>query len=173
MKSVLVTVGSTKFEDLVEVVDTVEFLESIQKLGYNKLTIQYGGTADKIPYVLKRHLEKNPSDTFTLNVFGLSLKFMQIMEDADLVISHAGAGTILEGLRNKKAMIVVINEKLMNNHQEELAEAMEKRGLIYSTTVSGLLTMLQTADLSKLKLDSVPPPQTKKFAEYLNSSLGV
>jgi hypothetical protein len=50
------------------------------------------------------------------------------MTEADLIISHAGAGTVMEGLRLKKRMVVVINTLLMNNHQTELANAMAKRG---------------------------------------------
>ena len=34
----------------------------------------------------------------------------------------------MEGLRLQKKLVVVINTMLMNNHQEELAEAMAERG---------------------------------------------
>ena len=38
-----------------------------------------------------------------------------------------GAGTILEGLREKKKLIVVNNERLMGNHQMDLISALTER----------------------------------------------
>ena len=53
------------------------------------------------------------------------------MEKADLILSHAGAGTVMEALRLKKKLVVVINTLLMDNHQTELAGAMAKRGHLF------------------------------------------
>ena len=49
------------------------------------------------------------------------------MKEADLIISHCGAGTILEGLRLHKNMFIVVNNSLMHNHQIELYEAIVSR----------------------------------------------
>ena len=50
------------------------------------------------------------------------------MEQADTIISHAGAGTVMEALRLKGTKLcVVINAELMDNHQTELASAMSER----------------------------------------------
>ena len=61
------------------------------------------------------------------------------MERADIILCHAGAGTLLEALaisssttkstvsKRRKIINAVTNSKLMNNHQTELAEELEKR----------------------------------------------
>lgn len=65
------------------------------------------------------------------------------MEGADLILSHAGAGSIMEGLEqcrsaaatanttSKKRLVVVTNAALMNAHQSELADALEARGHLF------------------------------------------
>lgn len=53
------------------------------------------------------------------------------MRQADLIISHAGAGTVMEALRLKKQLVVVINTLLMDNHQTELARAMADQGHLF------------------------------------------
>ena len=66
------------------------------------------------------------------------------MERADIILCHAGAGTLLEALaisssdtksggKQKKIINAVINSKLMGNHQTELAEELEKRSHIHVT----------------------------------------
>jgi UDP-N-acetylglucosamine transferase subunit ALG13 len=71
-----------------------------------------------------------------------------IVEDinwADLVISHGGAGSILESLRAKKKLIIVVNEKLMHNHQVELAEAMVRNGYAVLASTDSLVETLKNA----------------------------
>ena len=46
------------------------------------------------------------------------------MESADLVISHAGAGTCLEVLRLGKPLIVVVNRSLLGNHQVGIGKSL-------------------------------------------------
>ena len=55
------------------------------------------------------------------------------MESADVILTHAGAGTLLEALdiassAKPKVIHAVINSTLMHNHQLELAEELERRG---------------------------------------------
>jgi len=57
---------------------------------------------------------------------------------ASLVISHAGAGTILECLDQGKKLIVVVNETLLGNHQSDLAQKLHNMGCLRSTDCSGL-----------------------------------
>jgi beta-1,4-N-acetylglucosaminyltransferase len=53
------------------------------------------------------------------------------MRQAHLILSHAGAGTVMEALRYHKPLVVVINTLLMDNHQTELARAMAQQRHLY------------------------------------------
>ncbi|NXI34524.1 ALG13 transferase, partial [Galbula dea] len=89
---------------------------------------------------------------------------------ADLVISHAGAGSCLEILEKGKPLIVVINEKLMNNHQLELAKRLHRGGHALWCNCSTLVETLQSMDLSTLK--PFLPGQPEKFALFLDKVFG-
>uniref|UniRef100_A0A8D0EF75 UDP-N-acetylglucosamine transferase subunit ALG13 n=1 Tax=Strix occidentalis caurina TaxID=311401 RepID=A0A8D0EF75_STROC len=118
MKSVFVTVGTTSFDDLIATVCSPAALEVSR--GYGKLVLQVGRGA----------LEPALSGSSALAVEAFRFKD-SLAEDlwrADLVISHAGAGSCLETLEKGKPLIVVTNEKLMNNHQLELAKQLNRDG---------------------------------------------
>lgn len=46
-KSVLITVGTTGFDDLIEVVSSKSFADTLLSLGYSRITIQYGSSIRK------------------------------------------------------------------------------------------------------------------------------
>ena len=50
-RCVLVTVGTTKFDDLIRGVDSVALLETLQRSGYGKLVVQHGSGAYKIRHI--------------------------------------------------------------------------------------------------------------------------
>lgn len=139
----LVTVGSTKFEDLLDVVDSEAFVETVVGRGYRALVVQYGphaaGPPARLPALAARF-------GLEYRAFDMSPAFPSFLAQAELVISHAGglaspavrprphpcsavtagSGTILEALSLKKRLIVVVNERLMDNHQTEIASVMEQ-----------------------------------------------
>lgn len=47
MKSILVTVGTTGFDDLIEVVSSKAFATTILALGFSKVIVQYGSSIHK------------------------------------------------------------------------------------------------------------------------------
>uniref|UniRef100_A0A2K5JE32 UDP-N-acetylglucosamine transferase subunit ALG13 n=1 Tax=Colobus angolensis palliatus TaxID=336983 RepID=A0A2K5JE32_COLAP len=126
MKCVFVTVGTTSFDDLIVCVSAPDSLQKIESLGYNQLILQIGrGTVVPEPF---------STESFTLDVYRYKDSLKEDIRKADLVISHAGAGSCLEALEKGKPLVVVINEKLMNNHQLELAKQLHKEGHLFYCT---------------------------------------
>mmetsp|Transcript_6045 Transcript_6045/g.18239 ORF Transcript_6045/g.18239 Transcript_6045/m.18239 type:complete len:164 (-) Transcript_6045:932-1423(-) len=138
---VFATVGSTKFDELVAAVDGDQIREILAKRGYVSVTVQYGMGSYKIR-------EDSGAKGVTLAAYNFKPSLDEDMEQADLVISHAGAGSIMEALRRRKKLIVVVNERLMHNHQAELANEMDARGHSFAATVSTLADVLASADFS-------------------------
>lgn len=151
-----VTVGSTCFDGLIQSVFSSSVLSSLSEKGYSNVVVQCGNSEIPYAYSLARGEE-----SFQLEKDGVSIecwKFKPSLqmdyEKADLVISHAGtslncaewlwkiwwkknyqgSGTILDVLRMDKPLIVVPNPTLLDNHQEELASALEELGHLRSST---------------------------------------
>ncbi|KAM6252560.1 UDP-N-acetylglucosamine transferase subunit ALG13-like [Spheniscus humboldti] len=162
MKSVFVTVGTTSFDDLIATVCSPAALQVLQSRGYEKLVLQVGRGA------LKPVLRSSPA--FAVEVFRFKDSLAEDLRKADLVISHAGAGSCLETLEEGKPLIVVTNEKLMNNHQLELAQQLHRDGHVLCCNCSTLVETLQSMDLSTLK--PFPPGQPEKFALFLDKVFG-
>ncbi|XP_014664298.1 PREDICTED: UDP-N-acetylglucosamine transferase subunit ALG13 homolog [Priapulus caudatus] len=161
-KSVFVTVGTTCFDRLIMTVITPDFCKVLHSIGYDKVVLQAG---------------RGIFDSDVKMVEGLQLEYYRfknsIADDigsADLVISHAGAGTVLETLDAGKPLIVVINEELMGNHQLELAEQLYTNGHLFYATCSTLVTTLQSMNMENLK--PFPRGEPSKFATFLDKLLG-
>ena len=117
-QSLFVTVGTTRFDKLVHAATSPMALEWMASQGYTSLTVQYGtGQAPTLP--------EHPS--VTIRAYNFLPTLQEDMKQADLILSHAGAGTVMEALRLHKKLVVVINTLLMDNHQTELASAMATR----------------------------------------------
>ncbi|XP_058804284.1 UDP-N-acetylglucosamine transferase subunit ALG13 homolog [Phymastichus coffea] len=142
-KKIFVTVGTTKFDNLINTITSDELLKELCKKGYNQLILQIGKTdlkPDCTPRLGFNHIE----------AFDLSPSLNEAMKSADLVISHAGAGSCLEALELCKPLIIVTNDLLMNNHQSELAEQLYKDGYLYYSNCKDLCELVQKMDLTKL-----------------------
>lgn len=74
-----------------------------------------------------------------------------------VVISHAGAGTILDAMRLDIPLIVVPNEELLDNHQEDLAVELEKQGYATFGKVNGLGDALRRNE-ERSKIRQAWPP---------------
>jgi len=164
VKAVLVTVGSTKFEKLVDVMVSYDMLQELLRQGYDQVTVQFG--RGRPPVVSAKH-ENESSQTGGIRVESYDFKptLAEDMRSAALIISHAGAGSVMEALRAKKPLVVVVNEDLMDNHQAELAEQMQLDGHSYAATCRTLLEILRTADFTARKF--LEPANTRKVADVL------
>lgn len=146
------TVGTTKFDELIRAVDDPAVAETLWSKGYSRLVMQIGAGAYR-PYRLLGEAGgargRLPSG-MEVEVFEFAPSLKDHMEAAALVISHAGSGSLFEGLRMGKAMVAVPNQALMANHQAELAEHLSAMGVLFSATPATLLPVLQTLEPSKL-----------------------
>lgn len=161
-KKVLVTVGTTKFERLIETVSSAVLLDKLAALGYEEVLFQIGNGQFK---------EIATTDHPTLKIAYVPFidAFQEEVKSSDLIISHAGAGTCIDALTNKRPLIVVINEDLMDNHQQELGEQLASDGYLYKCYCNTLLDTLDN-DISKLKTFNVG--QNRLFSNYLDKQMG-
>ncbi|XP_002130123.2 UDP-N-acetylglucosamine transferase subunit ALG13-like [Ciona intestinalis] len=157
--SIFVTVGTTSFDELTEAITSKPVQKVLQSRGYDKVTIQYGRG--------KHEVENIKSPTYSVVGFRYKDSIAKDIASADLVISHAGAGSCLEVLGANKPLLVVVNEMLMDNHQIELATQLYRDGHLLYCTCSTLLETLESMDLSALK--PLPAPKTKDFADNIIS----
>ncbi|XP_025999827.1 UDP-N-acetylglucosamine transferase subunit ALG13 homolog [Astatotilapia calliptera] len=163
MKTVFVTVGTTSFDELIESITSSEATQALKARGYERLVLQVGRgsvlpAADSCPHI-------------RLEAFRFKNSIAEDISQADLVISHAGAGSCLEALGAGKSLLVVVNDKLMDNHQLELARQLHMDSHLLYCTCSTLTETLRTMDLSVLQ--PFPPGQPKKFADFMDKALGI
>lgn len=158
--TVFVTVGSTEFPDLVAAVSNKKFAQALKKLGYRRLLVQYGrGHPPTAPGVGGIQFDSyRYKDSLEGDILG-----------ADLVISHAGAGTILEVLRSQKNLLVVVNTLLMDNHQIEIANHFQHLKHLYYCKPSELMETLKDVDwTTRVPLRPVRPTL---FGRFLDTSV--
>jgi len=161
---VFVTVGTTKFDKLVQSILSYEVQCCLSDLGYTSLTIQTG----KFPSDLLENLQAGPLE---IETYQYKPSLAQDISAADLVISHAGAGTCIEVLEAAKPLIVIVNDDLMDNHQIELAEKLAQEEYLLYGTVTTLTKTLQTFKTVKLK--PYPIPDTSVFSSFVDKVMRV
>ncbi|KAL3896868.1 MAG: hypothetical protein SGCHY_003795 [Lobulomycetales sp.] len=118
---VFVTVGSTRFDALVDSLTSSEALDRLSAYGH--LVVQTGASPCR-----HRDVQDNTKITFSNYAYKASLE--PDIDAADLIISHAGSGSILEALSAHKRLVVVVNQSLMDNHQAQLADKLAQMGCL-------------------------------------------
>ncbi|KAG2158336.1 glycosyltransferase family 1 protein [Suillus bovinus] len=165
-----VTVGSTRFDALVEAVISESVLSTLRDSGYDRLILQRGNSVIDSS-------EELIGESCTIQRHGVDVEIWRFKpsiqvqcEQADLVISHAGSGTILDVLRLGKPLIVVPNPTLMDNHQEELASALQILGHLKATSIQDLASTI--ASFEPRNLVPFPPFDGTKFSKLVDEEMG-
>lgn len=160
LSNVFVTVGSTQFDQLIDCIIEEPTLEILKEFGCRRLTIQYGS------YKNISNLDSLKSwTTFEIEMFDYQNSIDTYIENADLVIGHAGAGTTLEVLRKGKPLLIVINDHLMDNHQEELALELTESKYALCSNTRNFRSILRSLDISELR--PFPKADPTKFRDFI------
>jgi beta-1,4-N-acetylglucosaminyltransferase len=170
-KTLFVTVGSTRFDSLINRIVDNDIIELLVQKKFNKIILQIGNGDHNNLLDKKNSLYFDKR--FELIVYRYRSSLKNDLEQSDLVISHAGAGSILESLEEGKKLIVVINENLMNNHQFELASKMQSLGYCEYATCANLSEILNKILDLKCKLVSYNKGKPEIFGKFLNNLMSI
>lgn len=143
--NLLVTTGGTvTFKKLVQFVATDDFIDLIKCLGITRVSIQYGNQINGSVHKSHEYINQcfsqcnyidpisNLTDTviigdLVVELFPYSNEILSYINNADIIISHGGTGTIIDILKldtndsKPPKLMVVYNDQLMDNHQLEIA----------------------------------------------------
>ncbi|CAE6429303.1 unnamed protein product [Rhizoctonia solani] len=173
-KCVFVTVGSTKFDDLAHTILSPAVLDALHARQFQRLVFQCGNSDinGRVPgsAMADEWSWRDEARGIDIVVWRFSPELGKYFHEADLVISHAGSGTILEVLRIPKPLIVVPNETLLDNHQVELADALGELGHLFSATPRTLAKTIATYDEFALK--EFPQFDSRKFSAIMDEEMG-
>uniref|UniRef100_A0A7S0J467 UDP-N-acetylglucosamine transferase subunit ALG13 n=1 Tax=Calcidiscus leptoporus TaxID=127549 RepID=A0A7S0J467_9EUKA len=161
---VYVTVGTTQFDSLIDALLTADVLGLLVAQGYRRLLMQIGRGREPVL----------PAEApLTIEWYRFKDSLAADMHAASLLISHAGAGSIMEGLGCAANLLVVVNDSLMHNHQQELAHELDRRGHLIAATPASLLHKLAVVHERAGSLVPFPESDHDAFSRFLSSSLGL
>ncbi|EWC44157.1 hypothetical protein DRE_06982 [Drechslerella stenobrocha 248] len=171
-RKVLVTVGTTAFDGLIEAVVRPSVVDLLRSQGYTSIRVQYGTDIDLYKSLCNADLETALAKS-DMSISGFAYADGQTItneiKSAELVISHAGSGTILECLRYQKRIIVVPNQSLMENHQVELANEMAKLEYVINSSLADLTSAIELS--TNFQYKHFPRTGRKVFTEIVEEEL--
>ncbi|MEZ8018169.1 PssE/Cps14G family polysaccharide biosynthesis glycosyltransferase [Vibrio splendidus] len=138
--NILVTVGTTAFDELIAVID--------EKFEGDKSVDIVAQTSSSSIYTPKN-----------FESFRFSDDFQSYVDSADLIVTHAGAGSVYSMLENRKKLVVVPNLTRADNHQIELAQYVQENNFAVSCFD---LAELQSC-INKAKSSEFEPYSCEKF----------
>lgn len=127
MKNMLVTVGTTKFDSLVEFLD-----HNLPKIKSLDATFQVAKGGLRPRNYKWFEFDKHITDYYM---------------KADVIVCHAGAGTIFRLLELQKKILMVPNFDRVDSHQREIGEYMATHGhAIYCPKFDDIMINLDVID---------------------------
>lgn len=151
-RTVFVTVGTTKFDELVDAVDQLALADALATRGYTTLIIQAGASEHRPSRLFPDGAcRATLPNGFHVEWFEYAPSLVTYLSSAELVISHAGAGSVFETLRQGVTCIAVPNPALMDDHQKELAEKLGADGHLVAATVTTLVDVVLGLDPKALR----------------------
>ena len=120
---IFVTIGTTKFDSLIEVVDN-----NLNNKDYEVVFQIADG----------KYKPKN------FEYFEYTQDIQKYFKNSDIVITHAGAGSIYELLELKKKIIIVPNLDRIDKHQTDISDYMDKNG--YAKALKSFDTLKDTVE---------------------------
>lgn len=137
---------------------------------------------------------KHSRSSLIIESYAFNSNLLEDLASAQVVVSHSGTGSILDALRLKKPLLVVVNENLMDNHQLEIASMLQEMQLLvyfqfqaqnkqleeqlladsreYVNNYRILLGKLDQLVEGITKLQILPPPNSNALNDVINQELG-
>ncbi|KAH8596474.1 glycosyl transferase [Bisporella sp. PMI_857] len=174
-RRMLITTGATApFRELCQAALDVKFLAHLHKHTFTHLTLQMGDTLSEFQKLVPEDTKGVKINAFGFKSRGLHKDMMYVQardeEDYDIgvVITHCGSGTILDIMRLGLPMIVVPNPNLLHNHQQELADELDRLGYCTQSTVGELAQALDNCLALKKPRDDRDEKRTQEARSKLN-----
>jgi beta-1,4-N-acetylglucosaminyltransferase len=173
--SCFVTVGTTQFDELIRALDDAKegaqaLVDVLRKHGFSRLVVQKG-RGEYVPTILPKICA--PLKDFAFECFDFAPSLDAHIKGAKLVVSHAGAGSILETLRARRPLLVVVNERLQENHQVELARGLAKDDhLAWCVPATFLVSLQSVLNKGLDRFREYPPQDADAFANMLDKEMG-
>ena len=161
---------------LKEEIKELEDIEIVFQIGQTKLSeeeknkiekLNEKTNEEKVSEKINKEKIKNKEEK-NITVFNM-LKpedMKKYIINSSIVITHAGVGTIMECIENNKDIIVLPrkeeNGEHVNNHQEEIAFEMEKKGLLYKVDTY--------EKMKEIVIELIKNSNNKKEKKYISNN---
>lgn len=180
----LVTVGSTNFDKLIEKLEELhsDFESFLKEYDFRSATIQVGPTSKFVEAgtrSLKDRVLSNLQAIEMIKVEVFVKDFEKEVSKAALIVGHAGAGTIVDALSAGKKLVIVENTDLQDGHQKELIDAInanEKEKRCHASSVEKVVADLKEGEwVESIQNPTLPPhlhPENDDFVKILEDVVG-
>ncbi|KAI0430684.1 glycosyltransferase family 1 protein [Xylaria sp. FL1042] len=163
-RTAFVTIGATAgFRSLLQEVISPKFLKTLGSLNFTDLIVQCGPDLEYFETIKP----KDSQDSYGVKITAFSYapdlnKYFTLASRSDgedsngkrdcgVIISHAGSGSIIGALEFDSKLVAVPNPELMDNHQLEIAEDMERKGFLVHGTLGSVAEAVEKIDTMVLR----------------------